>query len=73
MNFLIAVLIITTIIIPVLLVILRVLYKKWCLAVKDKKKSEELLWSMELVLRALMLDLLVLIWILMFVIELGRR
>lgn len=72
MTFMILVLIITIILVPVCLYLIRWLYKKWCLSAQDRFKSEEFAWYIEISVKFLALDILILLCDATFIIELLR-
>lgn len=73
MTFMVIVLIITIVLVPIIIHWIRWLYKKWCLSISDKEKSDNCLFEIEILARLLFFDILILVCDLAFIIELTRR
>lgn len=70
MAFMVVVLIITIVLVPVIIYWIRWLHRQWCLSEHDKFKSEDYRWYIEVLIRFLAVDILVLVCDLAFIIEL---
>ena len=73
MAFMVLVLIITAILIPIFLFSIKWIYKRWCLTARDRFKKEEFIWYIEILIKLLLIDILVLVTVASFILELIRR
>lgn len=73
MLFMLILLVISVLLIPVFIFIIKWLYKEWCLSKCFKSKNDDILWYFQVTLKFFLVDILVVVVDLSFIVELLRR